>query len=173
MGQDWGRSGTLQTRTKYSYSSNEIAVRSGLWSQWQEFAQADEQWWPMHCLQPQIPVQPVVRNDWCPLPWKSLLPWESLGKGGIKALQTAQGPKPSPSPKPVTACPPLEPWLSATDAAEGGAQLPNTLTKGMGTPGPAAELSHTPGASALASPVPLLRSPYGGTIERGKAPKSI
>lgn len=50
-------------------------------------------------------------------------------------MQTAQGPKLSQSPKSVTAFPPRDWWLSAPDAAEGGAQLPNTLATGNGNTG--------------------------------------
>lgn len=50
-------------------------------------------------------------------------------------MQTAQGPKLSQPPKSVTAFPPRDWWLSAPDAAEGGAQLPNTLATGNGNTG--------------------------------------
>lgn len=96
---------------------------------------------------------------------KAFYPRGTLGKGGIKALQTAQGPKPSPFPKSVTACPPLEQSLSATDAAEGGAQLPNTLTTGNGNTSSSGRAATHREHQQLGSPVLLLRNIYGGTIK--------
>lgn len=110
----------------------------------------------------QIPVQPVVMKDWRPLPWKSLLPWGRGCKGfaNCPRTQTFTMPQGDVLPCPVL---PLR-WLSAADAAEGGAQLPPASPRGMGTP----ELPHTPGAGAAVNPIPLLRSPCGGTSGRGK-----